>query len=138
MGTLKTKGQAEHKESSVSGYEAADDNMVYEQRLMPRWRADKKAFYRSQSGGAIVGTKTRNLSLTGACLYVAGNVRVNQKLNVNIYVNGVRNFKTGARVVWKASDNHNTYAGIVFDPLHEAAQKLILNNAFELDPLYRA
>ena len=112
-------------------YATLDDLPLYDQRYLPRWLAEKTAYYRSDDTNIITKTSVKDLSFIGACLYATQDVHLSQELEVIIYLAPKVSFLTKARVMWKRSSNDHCYAGVVFDPLPQKTQDLILRYAFE-------
>ncbi len=105
---------------------------VYEQRFLPRWETQSKAYY-SMGNKHGLTTETKDLSMGGMCLQVAPEVHASQNLRLKIYLSNDVNFEAEGTVVWKRTTlDHRCLAGIAFEHLSERSQQLILAHAFEL------
>ena len=112
-------------------YTSFDDLPLYEQRYLPRWEVSNQAYYHSDPHH-IFKTFTKNVSLTGACLYVTPHIHLNTKLELKIYLTPEKNFETKGTVLWKCTLNDDCcYAGIYFNPLPDQIRELILEHAFK-------
>lgn len=113
-------------------YTSFDDLPIYEQRYLPRWVTQNRAYYRRENVPAIFRTQIEDLNLTGACLHIQSDVQTNQQLKLKIYLTDKMSFTASGTIMWKrTTSGSHCYAGILFDPLPNAIQDLILKHAFE-------
>ncbi len=106
---------------------------LYDQRYLPRWETGKKAYYHLKGAHVIYRTQIKNLNATGVCLYVARDVRVNQRLELKIYFSQEKSFEIEGTVIWtNTSDQDLSWAGIMFDNLPQEIRDRILEYAFEV------
>ena len=105
---------------------------LYEQRYLPRWDVSSNAYYHLPGTHQIFKTQTRNISLTGVCLYVSPDIHLNEKVELKIYLSPKENFEVNGTAIGKYTlFGHGCYAGFFFDHLPQEKQELILRYAFE-------
>ncbi|MBI3239482.1 MAG: PilZ domain-containing protein, partial [Flavobacteriia bacterium] len=91
---------------------------IYDQRYLPRWEVDHRAYYRLKGAHVIYRTQIRNLNAIGVCLYVANDVCVGQTLELKIYLSQRENFEAQGTVIrTQTSERDLSCAGIVFKDL---------------------
>jgi len=112
-----------------AAFKQVSDELIHENRHLPRLETSNKAFYRNEATQQIVRTKLRNLNLTGVSLYVKGDVRVKQSLMMKIFLNEDQSFLATGTVIWRIFHDDSSYAGVAFEPLEQATQELILEHA---------
>ncbi len=111
---------------------------LYDQRYLPRWETDNKAYYRLKGTHVIYRTQVRNLNAVGVCLYVTNDLCVNQTLEMKIYLSPRENFEAQGMVIWtQTSDRDLSCAGIILKELSQEKRNLILEHAFEISSSYR-
>lgn len=105
------------------------DDLIHDNRYLPRWETSNKAFYKNHRSQEVVRTKLRNLNLNGASLYVKNDVKTKQSLMMKIFLDEDQSFMAKGTVIWRISGKEVTYVGVAFEPLEESIQKLILDYA---------
>ena len=111
-------------------YTTFADLPLYEQRYIPRFQIDNKAYYREGSLPAV-RTQIKDLSASGVCLHTEPNINVNQRLKLKIYLSEITNFEADGTVVWTSITPEGIcHAGIVFDPLPEKTHAMLLEYSF--------
>ena len=108
-------------------YKSFSDLSVFDQRYLPRWYVANKAFYRGKNENVLFRTQTRDLTFEGVSLYVGENVHVNDRLDMKINLSLKDSFQVKGVVLWKKFNPVQSFAGILFDPLSQNVQELILN-----------
>jgi hypothetical protein len=111
-------------------YKSFSDLPIYEQRYLPRWQTSSKAFYRKENSNVLFKTQLKDLTFAGACLHTDGNVHVNDHLGMKIYLSAQISVQVNGTVLWKRTGDDHSLAGILFDPLTEDTQQLILEYGF--------
>ena len=124
-----------HKETSkpaIAVSASKNKRPVQEQRYIPRWETSHRAYYRLPSKTRhIFRTQMRDLSLTGASLYISKDVPVNREVELHVYLSPHHQFNAKGTILWKATQrNHHCYAGVAFEHLPAKTQKMILQHAF--------
>lgn len=110
---------------------------TYDQRYMPRWRTNKRAFYRLSGVPVIAKTEVIDLNVDGVCLYVTDDVHPSQQLDIKVYLTDKVSFETTGIVIWKRSrPNGHFFAGLLFDKLPDETQEMILEYAFNSNDLF--
>ena len=118
------------QQSVTFPYTSFDDLPLFDQRYLPRWQTEKRAYYRNNETNLIIKTQVKDLSFTGACLYTYPDVNTNQNIELIIYLAPKISFLTRGTVVWKRSLKDVCHVGVMFDPLSSKNQELILKYAF--------
>ena len=112
-------------------YTSFNELPLYEQRYLPRWEVQNQAYYHRPGTHQIFKTETRDISLSGACLYVSPHIHPNERIELKIYLSPEKNFEATGTVIWKCTVNDDCcYAGVFFDRLPEEIQSLILEFSF--------
>lgn len=125
------KGRAEQIEK-VFPYTSFDELPIYDQRYMPRWQTNRRAYYRSVNSNTLYRTQLKDLHLDGACICAFHEIQVNQKLDLKILLSSFESVEASGTVIWKRTTADNQcYAGVAFDPLTPQAQDRIVQYAFE-------
>lgn len=114
-------------------YPALENFPLLDQRYLPRWDTDRRAYYHVKGSPVIYRTRLKNLTASGVCLYVGKDVAVRQKLEMKIHLSPDKSFQAYGTVVWTyVSPRHLSWAGVAFDNLPQQTQDLILEYAFEI------
>ncbi len=119
------------------GFEASDQkqNPLSDQRYFPRWNVNHRVLYRHEPGPEhqLCHGHTKDISCTGACLYLKELLPSQQKITLNIHLSPKSTVEVHATVVWQKAAEMSYLTGIVFHEISEPAQEQILENAFEVD-----
>ena len=111
-------------------YVSFSDLPIYDQRDIPRWKTQKRAYYREEDAPTIFRTQTMDLSSTGVSVQAHLDIPLNQKIKLKIYLSEMLNFETEGTVVWKTiMPDNRCFVGVSFDPLPERTQNMILEYA---------
>ncbi len=100
-----------------------------DQRYLPRWDTSNKAYYRKDNSNVLLKSQLIDLSLTGCSLYTDKKIKVNDRLDMEIFLSSRDSFQVMGTVMWKEEDG-GTFAGVVFDPISTYTQELILRYGF--------
>ena len=112
-------------------YRSFKDLPIYDRRTMPRWGMACKAFYRNGKESTLFRTETRDVTVSGACLYISPDTKLNAHVHMKICLPSGKSFEPSGRVLWKNKDSHGVwYAGILFDALPLETQEILLHYSF--------
>jgi hypothetical protein len=113
-------------------FNSFDAGPVYEQRYLPRWEASYKAYYHLPGTHQVFKTHTKDISMSGACLYSSADVHLNQELKLKIYLLSEKNFEASGTVIWKTTvDEDYCCVGVFFHNLPKETQDFILEYAYQ-------
>lgn len=134
MGTIISDKQKIAQLQESFPYTTFDDLPIYEQRYLPRWDINQKAYYRTTQIPSLYRTSVKDLSLSGACIYASPHLQTSEKVVLKIFLSPQESFEVQGTVLWKRTLPFQYYcsAGVVFDHLPEDTQGIILAKAFEL------
>ncbi len=105
-----------------------------DKRYFPRWETRNRVLYRLESSSQTHEALTKDLSCAGASLSLTDHVRINQRIELTLFLPDQSTLKLEGKVLWVKSDfsNHRE-AGIIFHNTSEEAQEKILEYAFHID-----
>ena len=113
-------------------YQSFNDLPLYDQRYIPRWKTNKRAYFRIKNERVIYSTQIKDLSLSGVCLYAAPEAQVGQPVELKIYLSEGVGFIVEGTIIWeRKSGDDRVCAGVAFKMLTQPIQDLILQYAFD-------
>lgn len=112
-----------------------NQNPHSDQRYFPRWNVNNRVLYRYETSPEhqLRHGHTKDLSCTGACLYLKEFLPPQQKIMLNIHLSPKTTLDLRATVVWQKAEDMAYLTGVAFHETSDEAQGQILEHAFEFD-----
>lgn len=102
-------------------------------RYLPRWAVSNRLLYQLDDDDKMHESNSRDISCTGACFATPGNLPLNQKVKMKIYLTEETAVKVEGQVIWNKSVNGGeNLVGVTFYNTSQAVQDVILKYAFEI------
>ncbi|OGX18626.1 MAG: hypothetical protein A2Y04_03690 [Omnitrophica WOR_2 bacterium GWC2_45_7] len=102
-------------------------------RYFPRWQVQNRVLYQLENEAQMYEGSTKDLSCAGACLCVDKEIKLNQKINLTVYLSDKERVTLTGEVMWSKQENQYNQIGVIFFNTSSQAQDLILQHAFEIN-----
>src|SRR3989338_3354870 len=103
-----------------------------DKRYLPRWRVANRVTYQLENENKLHESNSLDISCTGACFSSAGQLPVNKKVKMKIYLSEDSVVNVEGQIVWNKPIEAHNLVGVIFSNTSQKVQDLILKHAFEI------
>ena len=101
-------------------------------RYLPRWEVQNRILYRLEDGQDIHEGCSKDISCSGACVFVPEIVLADQKIKLKIYLSDEDFVEVDGKILWNKFTEEGNLVGINFCNTAPDVQDLIFQHAFEI------